>query len=350
MALTFAPYTPDFNRLAKTLRAGKAERVPLLELGIDESIMGPFIGRPITNLQDKIDFYRLAGYDYIKLQPLINMNPGAAVPEGGVRQSAASELDRARTWGSEGKGAITNWEEFERFQFAVVADEQFRLFEEAANRLPPGMKVIGQYGDIFTFTWEFMGFETFSFALMMNPDLVAAVFDKIGATIYGLFERMAQFETVGALFYSDDIAFFSGLLISPDTLHTYLFPWMKKIGDLCRQRNIPMIYHSDGKLWDAMEALIGLGVNALHPIEPKAMEIREVKARYGDRLALVGNVDVDLLVRGTPEEIRATVKSLIEDVGRLGGYCLGSGNSVPNYVPVANYRAMVETAWEYGAL
>lgn len=350
MSLKFAPYSPDFGRLEKTLRAGKAERAPLLELGVDESIMAQFIGRPIAGLQDKIDFFRLAGYDYIKLQPLINMNPGAAVPEGGLRQSAASELDRARTWGSEGTGAITNWDQFERFQFAVVEEQQFRLFEEATRLLPPDMKVIGQYGDIFTFTWEFMGFETFSFALVENPELVAAVFDRIGSTIYGLFERMAQYEVVGALFYSDDIAYYSGLMISPATLRTYLFPWMKKIGDLCRQRHIPMIYHSDGKLWDMMEELIGLGVNALHPIEPKAMDIREVKARYGERLGLIGSVDVDLLARGTPEEIRAVVKGLIEDVGRSGGYCVGSGNSVPNYIPVANYRAMVEAAWEFGAL
>jgi uroporphyrinogen decarboxylase len=349
-AQPFAPYGPDFGRLYNVLFGGKADRVPLMELGIDEGVMGQFIGRPLQSLQDKIDFYRLAGYDYIKLAPVINMNPGAAVPQTGLRQSEASALDRARTWGTESKGVITNWEEFERFQWAEVSDAAMRWFDEAAKIVPPEMRVIGQYGDIFTFTWEFMGFETFSFALVEDPELVTAVFDRVGTIIYSLFERMAQYEVVGGLFYSDDIAYFSGLMISPATLRHYLFPWMKKIGSLCAARRMPFLYHSDGKLWEVLDELIGLGVTTLQPIEPKAMEIREVKEKYGSRLGLVGSVDMDLLARGEPEAIRATVRGLIEDVGRRGGYCVGSGNSIPNYIPVANYRAMLETTWEYGQL
>ena len=350
MTESFAPYSPDFDRLRKTLLGGKSERVPLLELGIDEGVMGQFIGRPLQSLQDKIDFYRLAGYDYIKLAPIINMNPGAAMPQGGQRRSEATALDRARNWGTESKGIITSWEEFERFQWAEVNDASFRWFDEAEKIMPPEMRVIGQYGDIFTFTWEFMGFETFSYALVENPGLVEAVFERVGTIIFSLFERMAQYETVGGLFYSDDIAYFSGLMISPPTLRRYLFPWMKKIGALCHSRRMPYLYHSDGKLWEVIDELIGLGVTTLQPIEPKAMEIREVKQKYGNRLGLVGSVDMDLLARGDPEAIRATVRSLIEDVGRLGGYCVGSGNSIPNYIPLKNFRTMLETTWQFGSL
>jgi len=348
MPAGFAPYAPDFGRLKRVLLGGKADRVPLMELGIDEGVMGQFIGRPIQTLEDKIDFYRRAGYDYIKLAPVINMNPGAALPQNGLRQSAASALDRARTWGTESKGVITSWEEFERFQWAEVNDAALRWFDAAEKAMPAEMRVIGQYGDIFTFTWEFMGFETFSFALVENPELVAAVFDRVGSIIYALFARMAEYETVGGLFYSDDIAYFSGLMISPATLRRYLFPWMRKIAALCRERQMPFLYHSDGKLWEILDELIEVGVTTLQPIEPKAMEIREVKEKYGSRLGLVGSVDMDLLARGEPEAIRATVCSLIEEVGRRGGYCVGSGNSIPNYIPVANFRAMLETTWLHG--
>ncbi|HOH08974.1 MAG TPA: hypothetical protein PLF89_15730, partial [bacterium] len=139
----FAPYGPDFGRLRTTLMGGKADRVPLMELGIDEGVMGQFLGRPLQNLQDKIDFYRLAGYDYIKLAPVINMNPGAAVPQGGLRRSEATDLDRARNWGTESKGVITSWEEFERFEWAEVSDSALRWFDEAEKIMPPEMRVIG---------------------------------------------------------------------------------------------------------------------------------------------------------------------------------------------------------------
>jgi len=346
----FAPYPPDFDRLRKTLLLQQADRIPVMELGIDESIMAHFLGRPVMTLEDRIDFFRCAGYDYIKLSPSIDMNPAGLVPAGGFRHSEASGQDKARKWGSEGKGIISTWEAFEQFQFPCVRDEMFLPFEQAERLLPPGMRVIGQYGDIFTFTWEFMGFETFCFACVEDEELVEAVFSRIGAIVYALFERMAQFDVVGGLFYSDDIAYQTGLMAAPAVFDKYLFPWMKKIGQLCAQRGFPFIYHSDGKMWEVMEALLATGVTALQPIEPKAWDILEVKRRYGDRLALIGNVDVDLLARGTAQAVAAETKRLIDVGGPGGGYCVGSGNTVPNYVRPENYRAMLETAWEFGAV
>jgi uroporphyrinogen decarboxylase len=91
-----------------------------------------------------------------------------------------------------------------------------------------------------------------------------------------------------------------------------------------------------------MDKIIDCGVNALHPIEPKAMKIKEVKERYGNKLCLIGNVDVDMLSRATSEEIRKYVRKNIEEVGYNGGYCVGSGNSVPEYVNPENYKAMID--------
>lgn len=333
MTKRFAPYTPDFERLRKTLYGGKADRIPLFELAVDPSIMSRFLPKPVDNLADKVEFSRLCGYDYIKLSPKIRMNP---------------LKDESMPWGTEGRGAITTFEALQRFEFAAIEDQQFADFERIVDLLPDGMKVVGQYGDIFTFAWEFMGFETFSFALVENPDLVRAVVQRVGEIIYALFERMAQFDVVGALFYSDDIAYQSGLMLSPQTFRELLFPWMGKIGELCKKRNIPYIYHSDGKMWEVMDDLIDLGIDALQPIEPQAWDIVELKEKYGNAFCLIGNVDVDLLARGTPEAVRQNVIDLIEQVGQDGGYCVGSGNTVPRYAQIENFRSMVETTWDLG--
>jgi uroporphyrinogen decarboxylase len=97
-----------------------------------------------------------------------------------------------------------------------------------------------------------------------------------------------------------------------------------------------------------MDEIIESGVTALHPIEPKAMEIGEVKARYGNRLSLIGGVDVDLLARGTPDEVRQRVRDCIRLAGWDGGYCVGSGNSIPEYVKFENYTAMLDAARRFG--
>ncbi len=79
------------------------------------------------------------------------------------------------------------------------------------------------------------------------------------------------------------------------------------------------------------------------------MNITEVKKTYGDRIALIGNVDLGyILTRGTPQEVRDEVRSLIMRLGPGGGYLMSSANSITNYVPLENYKALLEATFEYG--
>lgn len=337
---------PNIEVLVKTLKRQRADYIPIAELGIHVLIQEKFLGRPIRTLADEVEFWHRAGYDYIKLQPGANFNPAGVGLEGRVRTSEAGSVER--TWAAEGQGVITSFEEFEKYQFPQKSDFDFAKFEKVKPLLPEGMGVIGQYGDIFTMTWDLMGLEAFSMALYSEPELVRCLSETIGELVYSMFEYFAQSDVVNILWYSDDIAYAEGLMVSPKVLRQYFFPWLKKIGALAEEYNKPLIYHSDGVLFDLFDDIIACGVDALHPIEPKAMDIAEVKARVGDRLALIGNVDVDLLARGTPDQVRQVVIKNIETIGQNGGYCVGSGNSVPEYVKLENYVAMIETAKAYG--
>jgi uroporphyrinogen decarboxylase len=337
---------PDIEAYVKTLKRGKAGYVPLAELGIHPSIKEKIIGRPIINLKDDIDFWHQAGYDYIKLQPAADFNPGKT----GISDKIVEKVDGAYSfnWATEGKGIISNVESFENYQFPKNEEFGYTKFDEVKSLLPEGMGVIGQYGDIFTMTWEMMGFEAFSFALFENPDLIKELNNKLGNLVVSMFEIFAQHDDVDVLWYSDDIAFTNGLLMSPEVLDEYFFPWLKKVGDLAKKYNKPLIYHTDGILYDVFDRIVDCGVDAIHPIEPKAMNIADVKGRYGDKLCLIGHVDVDMLARGTVEEIKNKVKENIETAAYNGGYCIGSGNSIPEYVIIENYIALLEAAKEYG--
>jgi uroporphyrinogen decarboxylase len=318
----------------------------MIELGVHPKIKERFLGREVITLQDDIDFWRKAGYDYVKIQPAVDFNPSKI----GLNEHLTYNEDGTlfRKWASENKGVISDFRDFETYKWPLKTDFDYGKFEQVRSLLPEGMGVIGQYGDIFTMTWEMMGFETFSLAIYENPDLVKALNEKVGELVLSMFEYFAQSDAVDAIWYSDDIAFTQGLLVSPDTLHAYFFPWLKKIGDLARKANKPLLYHTDGLLWDVFEDIVACGVNAIHPIEPKAMDIGEVKRRYGDRLCLLGNVDVDILARGSRSEIRRIVKESIEKAGYNGGYCVGSGNSIPEYVLYENYVALLEASCEFG--
>ena len=336
---------PDIGEFIKTLRRGKARHVPIAELGIHTTIKERFLGRPVATLADEVDFWSRAGYDYVKLQPLVDFNP--ANIGGGQHLTFSTDGSTVRKWASEGKGLITSVEEYERYRFPEKGDFDYTPFEQIRRLLPEGLGVIGQYGDIFTMTWELMGFEAFSMALYENPELVETVNNRLGELVLSMFEYFAESDAVDVLWYSDDIAYASGLLVSPAALRKYFFPWLKRIGDLAKNSGKPFMYHTDGVLWDVFDEIIACGVDAIHPIEPKAMDIAEVKKRVGDRLCLMGHVDVDLLSRGSVDEVRAQVRHNIEVAGYNGGYCAGSGNSIPEYVRFENYMAMINAAREF---
>jgi uroporphyrinogen decarboxylase len=331
---------PDIDQLITTLRRGKGTHVPNVELGIHPVIKERFLGRPLVTLADDVEFWHRAGYDYIKLQPIVDFNPGKAGGNANVMTYGDGTV--VRKWASEGTGVITSMDDLDRYVFPRSEDISYGRFDAVRALLPAGMGVCGQYGDIFTMTWEMMGFENFSMAVFEDPGLVEELNNRVGAIVIAMFERMAAHPAVDILWYSDDIAYASGLMVSPTLLRKYFFPWLKRVGDLARAAGKPFIYHTDGVLWDVMEDIIACGVDALHPIEPKAMAIAEVKARYGDRLCLIGHVDVDMLSRGTEEEVREQVRRNIHEAGYNGGYCAGSGNSIPEYVSYGNYMAMLD--------
>ncbi len=331
---------PDIKTFLTTLKRGKGNHIPLCELGVHPIIKEKLIGRPVKELKDDIEFWYKAGYDYIKLQPMADFNPAGI----GLSNNVTFNQDGTvfRKWASENHGVISNFDDFENYVFPTKEDFSYEKFDKVKPVLPHGMGVVGQYGDIFTMTWEMMGFETFSISLFENPDLIEVLNNKVGELVYSMFENMAPHPNVDALWYSDDIAYTNGLLVSPAVLDQFFFPWLKKIGDLARKYNKPLIYHTDGILYDVFDKIIDCGVDAIHPIEPKAMDIAEVKKQYGDKLCVIGNIDVDLLSRGTVDEVKKQIILNIEKVGMNGGYCIGSGNSIPEYVKYENYIAMLE--------
>jgi uroporphyrinogen decarboxylase len=319
----------------------------MMELGIAKNIKEGFLGKPVNTLSDEVEFMKTAGYDFVKLQPKVIFDMPSSTPD--MHTDYDEDEAPERKWAAEHFGLISTMADAEKYPFPKPEDVDYSNFEKIKEYLPENMKVIGQYGDIFTMTWVVMGFERFSMALFEEPELVDYLFKRFGECVYNLFENMVDFDIVQAMWYSDDLAYTEGLMISPMVYRQYLFPWVKKIGNLCKKKEIPFIYHSDGVLHELMDDFLDCGVNALHPIEPKAMDIVELKKKWAEKLCLIGNIDLAYtLTRGTPEETDEEVKERIRTLGPGGGYIVCSSNSVPDYVKLENYKAMVEAVKKYG--
>jgi uroporphyrinogen decarboxylase len=330
---------PDFERMRTALFLGEPDRVPLVELWVDSPIKAAFLGEPVEDVVDcrkanydvkkDIEFWNKAGYDYIRIMP---------------------RYEFPKCWLSDPKAILKTSKDLDTYPWPEYENVDYSSIIEAKKYLPPGMKVIaGTEGGIYEETWLTIGFETTMLAIIEKPDFIKEVFSRIGKFHLKMFEKLAQFDHVGALWLGDDIAYAEGLIMAPDYLRKWIFPWYERFADVAKRHNIPFLFHSDGNLWQVMEDLIHIGVNGLHPIEPKAMDVRELKEKVGNRLCILGTVDLDYpLSRGTPKEVREMVKERMKYIAPGGGFCIGSSNSIAHYVPLENYKALIDATFEYG--
>jgi uroporphyrinogen decarboxylase len=342
---------PDFERYMTALHCQEPDRVPLGEWHVDALPKAGFLGREIHSLEDQLEFWHMAGFDYITLSSGI-LEPVRA-PEGMTIKgdSVGTEYGdgREREWAHEHEGVITNWEAFEKYPWPTVDDFDFSNWDALDKTLPAGMKGVLLLGKIYTTVWMFMGAETFFNALENDPELVGAMFDKVGKVQYDTFMRVIEHPSVGAVLNPDDIAHNTGLLIHPKYLRKYVFPWYKKIGDVCREKDIGFVFHSDGDCTEAMDDMIDSGFHGFNPVQPNAMDIEAVKQKWGDRLCLIGNLNLDsTLTLGSPEDVRAEVYERIRTIGPGGGYMVASSNSITDYVPLENMKAMIDATFEFG--
>jgi uroporphyrinogen decarboxylase len=252
-------------------------------------------------------------------------------------------------WGGDETSLVGNWAEYERYPWPDPSTIDYSNLAACVRALHPGMKIISGVGGIFTRVWRIMGFDTFCYALADQPDLVAELFRRVGETQLAVFRCIVDMDEIGAMWYGDDLAYHSGTMVSPKVLRKHLFPYMEEMGAICRDKNLPFVLHSDGNLWAVLPDLLACGLNALHPIEPKAMDSRELKGRYGDRLCLLGNVEIgETLTLGTPADVEAEVRERIRTLAPGGGYAVGSSNTVAHYVKMENFRAMIQATRKYG--
>jgi uroporphyrinogen decarboxylase len=138
--------------------------------------------------------------------------------------------------------------------------------------------------------------------------------------------------------------------MSPQHFRELFYPGLCRVMGGFKELGLTVIKHTDGNLWPIIDMIVDSGIDCLDPLDPLGgMDLAEVKAKYGHRIALKGNVDcVHLLSFGTPEEVVEATKEALRQGAPGGGYILSSSNSIHSAVKPENYQAMLDTWREYG--
>jgi len=348
------PATPSWEGFIDCIeRKVTPARVHHIELFLDDEIKQIICKRfrlleglsdtdPYFELKMEIRIQRFLGYDYVRCglddfdMPLQKLS---------VADSAEISRVGGREFINQQAGPISNWKDFEQYPWphpGLCKSTQLEWYEK---NLPDDMCVIGSGG--FAHFAEFlswlMGYETLCYALYDDRDLVSAISRKLEEIYEVVIERLLEFDRVKIIWGSDDMGFRGGPLISPDDLREFVLPGHKLMADLSHQAGRPYLLHSCGNLDLIMEDLIDrVGIDARHSFEDTIEDVLTANKRYGDRIAILGGIDVDFLCRASEHEVRNRVRHTLDECMPGGGYCLGSGNSIANYIPVDNYLTMLD--------
>jgi uroporphyrinogen decarboxylase len=360
MSKLFDPrVSPDWEGLVDCImRRGTPRRVHHIELFLDREVkewlcqhygllddLDP--ADPAYEYRREIAIQRFMGYDYVRVG--VEMDPFIFHRSGTADTAELARVD-GRQYMDERNGPITNWAEFEAYPWPDPAQATTRALEWYERNLPDDMCVIGSggFGHFAEHLTWLPGYETLCLMLYDQRDLVAAIAERLVDTHRQVLQLILQFDRVRMTWGSDDMGFNSGTLISPADLREFVLPGHKLMAQMSHAAGRPYLLHSCGNLARIMDDLLfDVQIDALHSFEDTIVDVAAVKARFGQHLAVLGGVDVDFMCRASQEQVRARVRRTLDACFAGGGYCLGSGNSVTNYMPVANYLAMVDEGNQY---
>ncbi len=350
----YVDVTPDWEGLLLCInRHGMPRRVHHIEVLIDAEIYDAICERfgvadgldendPFFGERRYVALQSFLGYDYVHCSLRHFEMPISAHT---TEDTAALARKSGRGYVDSHQGPITTWEEFERFPWPEPATGSTRSLQWYEQHLPENMCVIGLggFGHCAEHLTWLMGYENLCVALHEQRDLVAGISDRLIEIYAAALKRILQFDRVKIIWTADDMGFRTGTLISPEHLREFVLPGHKRLAEMAHAAGRPYMLHSCGNIGGIMDDLIDdVKIDALHSFEDNIESVVEAKRKYGSHIAVLGGVDMDFLCRATEEEVRVRVRETLEQCMPEGGYVLGTGNSVANYVPIDNYVAMLD--------
>jgi len=333
----------SLQRVITALERKVPDRVPHFEFEISSYVIDSIIpGGDIYDLIEKLDLDAISSRVNQKREKI---DENTYKDERGliVKKTTQDYLEPINT-------VIKNLSDLNKFEFPDPhATHRLEGLRKAINKFKNKKAVITFLRDGWSEVRDLHGFSNSLIDMVDNPKLIKGILNK-AVEYYTELGKISSDMGAEIAFSGDDIAGNNGLFMSPSHFKEFIYPTMKKLYENWKNFGLYIIKHSDGNLYHIMDLLIDTGLDCLHPIDPLAgMSLAKVKAEYGRRICIMGNVNcAGNLVHGTIENIIDEVKKCIEIAAPGGGYILSSSNSIPNGVKSENYLAMVAAVKEYG--
>ena len=333
-------FQPDYRHVEDAAYNRVPKRLPLYEHLVNVPVIEKILDKPIGALyatdkkayfREYCRFFREMGYDTVSYECCIT----GILPGGGAL-------------GRHVKGAIQTREDFERYPWDSLRDRFFETFaadyDALREALPEGMRAVGGVGNgVFEITQDLTGYIDLCYMREDDPDLFSDLFKRVSGVMAGIWERfLSEWADVYCVCrFGDDLGFKSTTLLSADDVREHIVPGYRQVIEKVHAAGKPFLLHSCGNIFNVMEDLIGAGIDAKHSNEDQIAPFPVWVERYGDRIGNFGGIDTDAVCRLPEDQMRAYIEDVVDKCQGHGGFAFGSGNSIPDYVPVSQYLTML---------
>lgn len=330
------------QRVIKALRREEIDRVPTFEWSIDKKVINAIY--PGASLDEFICKMNIDGIvvevNYIKEE----IKSGVFKDEWGTIERFTEEQH------SISEGCIKTQQDFNKYE-PPDPRASYRLKElvRVIKKHKGKKAIILHLNDALSIPRNLLGYERLFMNIASNPNLVKKLVNL--SVDYNLeLAREAVRKGLKIVFTGDDYAYNKGLLISPKSFYDIFYPGFCRVMSGYKELGLYVIKHTDGNIWPIIDKIVDSDIDCLDPIDPTAgMDIPSVKSKYGDRIAIKGNVDcANTLSFGTKADVIKETKDCLKYGAPGWGYILSSSNTIHSGVKPENYIVMLETLKTYG--
>ena len=319
--------------------------IPWLEIAVDEAVVLRGLGRDVSpallestlpvdvSWEDKVAFAVSLGLDAIGLYHWDSF--------GSIEDDTHPVLQRTPL--------ILNRSDLPKLEIPSPTREELLPEVLRAHKAigDSGLALFVEFSSCVEFAMADVGFLNLCENMFDDPGFVEEVLDRYTdytSTLVDIYNSMPE---IDFFWIGDDVAYKSGPFLSPGMLRQHVFPHIEKVVHKIAK---PWVFHSDGDLTLLVDDILSWGPSAVHPIEGNLEDLCRFKTLFGHRAAVIGNLSVDLLSRGTPDTVAAETERMLAACGPGGGYGFSSGNALARYVRLENIRAAAETLRRFNGM
>lgn len=342
-------FQPDYTNLLKVLYNQRPDYLPLYEHRIEPEFISKCIGKELslenckTNsdyddfFKTYISFWKENTYDAFGYEAgICEIYPDHGAILGGKL------------------GPIQTRDDFEKYPFdelpKIFWEKYTPILESIRRVMPDGMKAYGGCGyGIFESAQDLVGYESLCVMQYLDPELFADLFERIGKLYQELWTKMVHDYSDIFVFFrmGDDLGHRTSTMLEPDTIRNFILPQHKKVIGIVHAEGKKFLLHSCGNIFDIMPDIIANGIDAKHSNEDQIAAYDTWINNYSEQIGLFGGFDMNYLIMHPYDEVYNKVLNEGTRFRAMAkGYALGSGNSIPEYMQIDGFNAMIDAVKE----